>query len=789
MEAREGEAGSEKAERLIEKTKHLFADVFATFHPVGRPGEVAGKSSNTQWAYKEMLTHYASDLAGTPKTESIRCQRPNCCHATSDNFPTRAVIPPGFSSASGLKLVHGVGDADTLWHPQYFDALAYQALEMTPEEAAWTIWQPPMLLFRNLFAVPGVTRLGGLGTLLFELAGLTNQWLSPHMCFSSYSLTLILANHRFVAGWDADVVAEDHHMFCKCFFACLWEELDGDREKLPLKPKLKLSAIYLPAQGYLVESSEGYFQSCWARFQQARRHSQGVAELGYVLLQYIKLLLSAGPFRLSLSAHYKICAIMWKMFTVHIVNSVQVLFKISAQVKYRYVMAVAVVAGGPCDPQEAPADGGISGVFGPQSLGECFSRAPSGMLCARKFLIGLVCLGSICGFEFQMESLMGLRSSVPSSKEARGTVVADNSESFETTHTHTTSFLPSPLSSFPPATSFVWESAEDRAVGGWGQGRAWAQPRRKDVEDARQTCPRRVSVCMTGALNSFTSRHVYHGIHENLRGSLFQQGVKQVDLFFAVFRGSYLEEWHGATQIYFNQSAFREAVTLLNPRNQSVDNKSGLSSLPSNCLDKVCASPVVQRMKCASMIQHAEGEDGVEYDYVIFTRPDVFWGKPFPALRLLAFGTVYLNHFGTTNGMNNKDHSVVLPRSFLTLVTFHVFTHMCFELPSTAPMRGDICGPNAGTCECYMPLGLAEAKIPIAWVDFGWCDDWLAERAIDGQCRHYPNTDLVGGDGKYIQEMPDGQIASTAAACCTACRDNLDCKGWTFSPLVQHAKR
>jgi len=112
-------------------------------------------------------------------------------------------------------------------------------------------------------------------------------------------------------------------MFCKCFFACLWEELDGDREKLPLKPKLKLSAIYLPAQGYLVESSEGYFQSCWARFQQARRHSQGVAELGYVLLQYIKLLLSAGPFRLSLSAHYKICAIMGKMFTVHIVNSVQ----------------------------------------------------------------------------------------------------------------------------------------------------------------------------------------------------------------------------------------------------------------------------------------------------------------------------------------------------------------------------------------------------------------------------------------------------------------------------------
>jgi hypothetical protein len=55
MEAREGPAGAEKAKRLIEKTGHLFADIFATYHPPGLPGELAGKSSNTQWAYRQAL--------------------------------------------------------------------------------------------------------------------------------------------------------------------------------------------------------------------------------------------------------------------------------------------------------------------------------------------------------------------------------------------------------------------------------------------------------------------------------------------------------------------------------------------------------------------------------------------------------------------------------------------------------------------------------------------------------------------------------------------------------------
>eukprot|EP00421_Protoceratium_reticulatum_P062992 CAMPEP_0168403798 /NCGR_PEP_ID=MMETSP0228-20121227/24313_1 /TAXON_ID=133427 /ORGANISM="Protoceratium reticulatum, Strain CCCM 535 (=CCMP 1889)" /LENGTH=642 /DNA_ID=CAMNT_0008417409 /DNA_START=29 /DNA_END=1957 /DNA_ORIENTATION=+ len=288
MEAREGPAGHEKAERLIQQTSHLFADIFATYHPENLPGEVAGKSSNTQWAYRAALARYAGQL--------------------SKRDPARVFI--------------SVGDADTLWNPQYFDAMTYQALKMPQDEAAWAIWQPPMLLFRNLFAVPGFTRLAGYGTLLFELAGLANQRFGAAFCFSSYSMTLALASHRMVGGWDTDVIAEDHHMFCKCFFGSLWEDAERTDKSLKIEPKVQLCPVYLPAEGYLVES-DGYVQSCLARFQQARRHSQGIAELGYALLQYVRLLAACGPSRLARSAHAQILAIIWKMMTVHIINNVQ----------------------------------------------------------------------------------------------------------------------------------------------------------------------------------------------------------------------------------------------------------------------------------------------------------------------------------------------------------------------------------------------------------------------------------------------------------------------------------
>jgi hypothetical protein len=302
MEAREGINGKHKADRLIENTKHLFAGMMAAYHPVGLAGEIAGKSSNTQWAYRAALQQWGMSL----------------------------------SRLDASQVLLTVGDADTLWHPQFFSALACEAMSLTVTERSWSIWQPPVLLLRNLFSVPGPTRVSGYATILFELAGLANQYFGTHFCYSAYTMSLAMASHHLVSGWDRDVIAEDHHMFCKCYFASIRASAESSessekashcvasRSETPaLVPQVQLRPVYLPAISYLVESSDGWLASVHARFQQARRHSQGIAELSYVLLQWVHLIQESGFFRIPVMTHAKVLGIAAKMGTVHIVSQVQ----------------------------------------------------------------------------------------------------------------------------------------------------------------------------------------------------------------------------------------------------------------------------------------------------------------------------------------------------------------------------------------------------------------------------------------------------------------------------------
>lgn len=295
MELREGPDVMEKAKRIIADKSDLFAGMSATFHPSNLPGEVPGKSSNVQWAFRKVKQEY--DIQFRKQLDTSRV------------FVT-------------------VIDADSILHPQYFSNLSYQAMTMSREARVWRMWQAPVLLLRNFFSVPGVTRVSGLGTVLFELAGLANQYMGSHITFSSYSMTLALAAHRIVNGWDPDVIGEDHHMFVKCYFAPLWEAaLEPNPPLLPPKPilpKVQLDPIYLPVFCYMAESTEQtYWKSVAVRFQQARRHSQGVAELSYCFLQYIRLCMTVGFSTLPFVAHRGILCIIWKMFTVHIINCVQ----------------------------------------------------------------------------------------------------------------------------------------------------------------------------------------------------------------------------------------------------------------------------------------------------------------------------------------------------------------------------------------------------------------------------------------------------------------------------------
>jgi hypothetical protein len=95
----------------------------------------------------------------------------------------------------------------------------------------------------------------------------------------------------------------------------------AQQEAPPLDSKVKLRPVYLPAISYLVEADGGWFASSYARFQQARRHAQGVSELSYVLLQYFHLLLKTNVVGLPFRTHRKILAIAGKMATVHTVST------------------------------------------------------------------------------------------------------------------------------------------------------------------------------------------------------------------------------------------------------------------------------------------------------------------------------------------------------------------------------------------------------------------------------------------------------------------------------------
>lgn len=337
MEERE-EGGRLKAARLISQSSHLFAGIVDTYHPEKISGELAGKSSNCQWAYSRALRHFASDIAKLP--------------------------------ASRVFLT--VGDADTLWHPQFFSAMSFQALQLPEHEREWSFWQPPVLLMRNLFSVPQLTRCSAYGTILFELAGVVNTWLSDHCCYSAYSLTLAMASHPMVGGWDTDVIAEDHHMFCKCYFSALWEQVEGKKQDacsdetaaMTVRPKVQLRPVYLPAISYLVEDDKGWWSSCYARFQQARRHSQGIAELSYIWLQHAKLALAAGAGGLPWRTHAAAMGIALKLFTVHVINQVQAFSLIVAPFVLAGSLVPWVMSGGLSHIMEADFDVMSQSAFG-----------------------------------------------------------------------------------------------------------------------------------------------------------------------------------------------------------------------------------------------------------------------------------------------------------------------------------------------------------------------------------------------------------------------------------------
>jgi hypothetical protein len=224
----EREEGAEtKGALLASEYEDSFARFIVTIHPPGAlPGEVPGKGSNEAWAAMQM--------------------RPMLDEMGVD--PARTTITSC--------------DADSLFHPSYFAALA--RLFADDKERYSAFWQAPLFYYNNLWDVSAPIRF----TMWFVnsklLAELAMPFYSP-LPISTYSSSLTLMEE--VGWWDPGVISEDWHAFLRCML-----HRGGD---------LRMRAVFLPT-GADAADGDGLLGGLKAYHEQTTRHAWGAEDVGYL---------------------------------------------------------------------------------------------------------------------------------------------------------------------------------------------------------------------------------------------------------------------------------------------------------------------------------------------------------------------------------------------------------------------------------------------------------------------------------------------------------------------------
>lgn len=231
MEGREAEA-EEKAAGLVEEYAESFAHIFATYHPAGLPGEVAGKSSNESWAAKEAKRRLVDELGYDLANMTVT----SC-------------------------------DADSLFHPRFFSCLTYKFC--TDSKRHRRFWQAPIFQYNNIYEVPMPIRVVAVLSSVNFLAELCK---SHRLVFPQSTYTLSLQMAHEVGYWDPDVIPEDWHMYLKCYF-----HLGGEVSTEPVFLPVGSDAVY----------AGSYWSSLAQRYSQAKRHAWGVDDLAYSAKEFL----------------------------------------------------------------------------------------------------------------------------------------------------------------------------------------------------------------------------------------------------------------------------------------------------------------------------------------------------------------------------------------------------------------------------------------------------------------------------------------------------------------------
>ncbi|MFB6225666.1 MAG: glycosyltransferase family 2 protein, partial [Candidatus Paceibacteria bacterium] len=230
-EEREGEARDEKEAYLRERFEGVFHALLITKHPADVPGELKAKGANTSYA-AQRLQEWLDE----------------------QNIDYRNVIASIF-------------DSDTIAHPQYLPALAYEFL--TTEKPHRHSYQPLPMYHNNIWDVPPFARIMAVSSTFWHM--MESMRPDRMVTFSSHSMSFqTLVNVNF---WPVNMVSDDSAIYWKCI-----DYYDGDYEVKPIHIPVSFDAI----------EADTIWNAFKNQYKQMRRWAYGIENLPLAMRSYAR---------------------------------------------------------------------------------------------------------------------------------------------------------------------------------------------------------------------------------------------------------------------------------------------------------------------------------------------------------------------------------------------------------------------------------------------------------------------------------------------------------------------
>ncbi|KAG2228663.1 hypothetical protein INT48_005241 [Thamnidium elegans] len=224
-----------KSDSLREYFKDNFLQFIVTNHPSDLPGEARGKGSNISYAARK----------GCAKL--IEC------------------------GIDKQRIMITIADSDSHISELYIKEI--EKVFNRNDDPYFKVYAPPIFFSRNCFKVPASVRVTDIVWSSMIMSNLSSSSGIGFPC-STYTVSYLLADRVGYWDTDADAVGEDMHMTLKCIFKT--------------KGRARMVPIFVPINLMNVET-EGYIDNLWARFVQAKRHYNGVADVSYTLRSALDL--------------------------------------------------------------------------------------------------------------------------------------------------------------------------------------------------------------------------------------------------------------------------------------------------------------------------------------------------------------------------------------------------------------------------------------------------------------------------------------------------------------------